>query len=198
MRRTPLTMSRKSGLDSATVISLFVPGRPQYTCQQYKSASHMASTATLASFPFFGLWYCPFHVFGQFFQLKLMQSTDPIHPGNNRFAKPASSARSSWRLGCRLRNSRPQQERTARKNPLRPFSDFRRSCGTDRPGTGTMRGHQGVEVSSKFFTSLWHLDNQWRRISAAAPVRPWEAHGADGKTTAAEQEIDAEIAQVGR
>lgn len=59
-------------LDSTTVMSVFVRGRPKQTCQQ--------SSTVLANVPFLGLIYCPFHANGQFLQALDLQSTDSIHP----------------------------------------------------------------------------------------------------------------------
>lgn len=75
--------SRKRTLHSGTVILLFVVRRPQNTCQQYMSLSHMASKDISARFPFFRLNNRHFKMRGQFFQVILILYADLTQPGNS-------------------------------------------------------------------------------------------------------------------
>lgn len=130
-------MSMNSGLLSTTVISLLVPHLPAKQCQQYRFRSQSASQVIVASFPSFGLWYCPLKAFGHFFQCRCIQSTHPIQPGNPASSYSVTVLRSSCKFGYLFKYTGPKRLYIAPKNNGKPHAGSPPTCGTCRRAVGT-------------------------------------------------------------
>jgi len=135
-------------------MSLFVPTRPEFHDQQYKSWSHQASHCMDASFPSFLFRCCPFSAAGQFFQKTFIQSTAPMHPGSPIRRYFCSIPSNSVSVGLLLRY----------RSPYISMTSFRKSLKYCRPISSD------ILVASSRESAVVPEDNMRRQLRSLTSV----------------------------